>query len=167
MNLYLLLLSLGAVALLQTTFLPALAIGGVTPDLMLILVAGWALLWDTPSATAWAIIGGLWLDVLSGSPFGFYTAGLIVGALVASLGARLFHSGNLLLPMALVAAGTLTRSLLQVAILTLTGHSLLPLDILVRLTSLEIVANVVLMALIFPLLSALGRALGRERLSLE
>ncbi len=167
MNLYLLLLGLGAAALLQVSFLPNLAVGGVTPDLMLVLVVGWAVLWDTSSAIAWAAIGGLWLDFLSGSPFGFYTAGLIVAALVAGLGARMFHSGNLLLPLAMVTLATLARSLLQIALLALTGHRLLPLDILVRMLSLEIVANVLIMALIYPLLSALSRAVGRERLSLE
>jgi rod shape-determining protein MreD len=78
----------GLAALLQVSLLPALQVGGVYPNLPLMVIVAWALLRGARSAVIWALIAGLWLDLLSSRAFGGYTLGLVVAAYLAGLGAK-------------------------------------------------------------------------------
>lgn len=167
MNPYLLVLALGLAALFQVSFLPALAIGGVTPNLMLVVVVGWGLLRGIRPALTWALIGGLALDLLAGGPFGSYTLSLAAAASVSGLGSDIVFRSHLILPLAIVALATLAQAVVQLLVLLATGHSLLPTDTLVRLLLIETAYNTLLMLLLYPLLAWLSRVTGRERLALE
>ncbi len=167
MNPYLIVLSLALVALVQVSTLPAFAVGSVVPDLMLVIVVSWALLRGLRSALAWALVGGLCLDLIAGSPFGMYTLGLLVAAVVAGSGGNTLYRGSLLLPLAMLVLATLARSGVHLAVLLVTGHTLPTTDTLLRLTLLELAYNTVLLLIIYPLLAMLNQATGQERIPLE
>lgn len=167
MNPYLLVLGLGLAALVQVSLMPALAVRGVTPNLVLVIVVGWALMQRTRSALSWALVGGLWLDALGSGPLGMYTVGLLAAAAVAGQVGAVLHTASPLLPLLLAALGTLAADLVHMAVLAVTGHSLPSVDVVVRLVSLEMAVNLVLMVPALPLLVALSRRVGQERLPLE
>jgi rod shape-determining protein MreD len=167
MNPYLLVLGLGLAALIQVAFLPVLAIAGVGPSLMLVLVVGWALLRDRRSALLWALIGGLWLDLLSGGLFGLQTISLLAVAYVTSLGGGTIFRAHLVLPIIMTLVGTIVYTLVPLSVYLVIGRELPPASLLLRLLAIEMAYNAVLMLLVFPLLSLLNRVTGRERLPLE
>jgi rod shape-determining protein MreD len=164
---YLLVLGLGVAALVQTSLLPPLAVAGVTPDLTLVLVVGWALLRGARSAALWALIAGLWLDLLSGGPFGMYTLGLLAAAAVAGLGGGTVFRSHLILPIVMVVVATLVQGAVQLLLLALVGDGVVLTGSLVRLLLLELVYNSVVTLLVFPVLAWLSRVTGQERLPLE
>lgn len=167
MNPYLLVLSLGLAALFQVSLLPTLAISGVAPNLLLVLVVGWALLRGTREALLWAVIGGLWLDLLSGGFFGLQTMSLAVVAYVAGLGGGTVFRAHLVLPVVMTAIATLVYGTLQLVVFWILGRDLPTLDMVLRLLMIELIYNAVLVLFVFPLLAWLNRATGRERLPLE
>ena len=65
-------LLLGAVVLLQTTVLGIVAVGGVTPDLQLILLVFLALRRGSMSGQLAGFAGGLLEDLVSLAPLGFH-----------------------------------------------------------------------------------------------
>jgi len=101
-------------AVLQTTVMPRLALWGVKPDLMLLVVVSWSLLRGAREGAAWALGGGLLLDLLSGGPFGAATMSLMLSSLVAGLGELNLFRGSLWLPL---AAGVLASAVYNVAFL--------------------------------------------------
>jgi rod shape-determining protein MreD len=167
MNPYALVIALALVALLQVSLLPSLAIQGVSPDLMLVISVSWTLRRGVRSALVWAIVGGLWLDLLSGGPFGLYTLGLIVAVYLTGLGGGTIFQGRLILPIVMVALATIAVALVHLLLLWLTGQGVGISSDLGRLILTQMVYNMAVTLLIFPILSWLDRLTGQERLPLE
>lgn len=167
MNVYALIIGLGLAALVQIAFLPTLAINGVTPNLMLVLVVAWALLANMRSAAGWAVGGGLWLDLLSGGPFGIYTLSLLAAAAVAGSGSSTLYRGSMFLPPVMTGLSTLAAVAVQVIVLWLANSALPPAEALLRLLGIELATNLVLMLFLFPALAYLHRVTSQERLPLE
>ena len=164
---YLLLLALGLAALAQVSLLPATEVAGVWPDLTLVIVVAWTLLRGARSALIWALVAGVWLDLISGGPFGMYTLGLVAAVLVAGLGGRTIFRSHLLLAIGMVAAATIVQNLIQLLLLWLTGAAIVLSDALLRLTMPEVAYNMIAMVIVYPLLALVNRATERERLPLE
>src|SRR5512139_1480797 len=91
-------------AILQATVLPRLRIVGGQPDLVMIIVLTWSLLDHDREGMAWAFVGGLWLDLLSGVPMGISSLILVpIAYLVGLTEARIYRT-NVALPLALAGA---------------------------------------------------------------
>lgn len=86
-------LALGALA--EATVGHRLELGGGRPNVVLLLVVAWGLLRGIEEGALAGLIGGLALDLVSGTPFGLYTA--ILGPLggLAALGRAGHHRGTL------------------------------------------------------------------------
>lgn len=165
---YLLVIAFGAAALVQVALLPALKIGGVAPNLILDIVVAQALLQGTRAALVWALIGGLWLDLLSGGPFGMYTLGLLAAAWVTGIGGRTVYRNHLLLTIAMVLAATVAQGLVHLVMLSLAnGIDGLDLPALARVLALEGLVNAGMMLFVYPLVAWVDRVTGQERLPLE
>ena len=164
---YLLLLALGLAALAQVSLLPAIEVAGVWPDLTLVIVVAWTLLRGVRSALIWALVAGVWLDLIFGGPFGMYTLGLVAATLVAGLGGKTIFRSHLLLAIGMVAAATVVQNLIQLLLLWLTGATFVLQDALLRLTLPEVAYNMIAMVIVYPLLAWVNRATERERLPLE
>ncbi|MDE2058347.1 MAG: rod shape-determining protein MreD [candidate division NC10 bacterium] len=80
------LLALFSVCLLQAAIVPRLAIGGIQPDLFLVLLFGLSLSVGPELATAAGFLIGLYQDSLSGAPLGLNAFALsLIGFLVSGL----------------------------------------------------------------------------------
>jgi rod shape-determining protein MreD len=66
------LVALVAACLFQPTLVPRLAIGGIQPDLFLILVFWLSLSTSAEGATTGGFLAGLYQDALSGAPLGLH-----------------------------------------------------------------------------------------------
>ena len=86
-------------ALLQSTALTRLAIGGVKPDLVLLLVIVGTLLYGARVGIVWAFVGGLFLDIFSGGPMGSSSLALMAAAAIAGVGHTTLSRFNVLVPL--------------------------------------------------------------------
>jgi len=111
-----------SVGLLQTSALSHLALWGVTPDLMLLVVVSWSLLRGTKAGMLWALAGGLLLDVLSAGPFGVATLALTLSSLAAGLGELTLFQGTLWLPALASVLATVLYDGCYLLILPLFGQ---------------------------------------------
>lgn len=144
-------------ALLQATLSPYMKVGGVHPDLVLVLVIGWTILRGIEEGAAWALIGGVSLDVLSGAPFGVFSLTMLLVAVVTSLfHGRLFGS-SIVLPLLLTFPLSLAFNGTALIILYLLGHPLALNDAFFFIMVPAAIYNTVVMLLIFPLLYLLNR----------
>ncbi|MCB0099072.1 MAG: rod shape-determining protein MreD [Caldilineaceae bacterium] len=108
---------LGVASILQTTTANRLVVAGVKPDLVLLIVVIWTLIYGGSSGVVWAFVGGIWLDIFSGGPMGISSLSLMTAAVVASFGHRTFSRFNLLVPILAIVLGTLSFSFTYLGIL--------------------------------------------------
>ena len=108
---------LALAALIQSTAGNQLVLGGVKPDLALVLVVVATLLYGGRAGLGWAFVGGLFLDIFSGGPLGSSSLALMAGALVASVGHNILSRFNLLVPLGLMALATIAYGVTYVSVL--------------------------------------------------
>jgi len=112
------LLVLFSVCLLQTIVIPRLAVGGIQPDLFLILLVGLSLSVEPELAAAAGFLIGLYQDSLSGAPLGLNAFALsLIGFLVSRLSQQVktteFTGRFTLLCLAGLLSGLITLLLLR------------------------------------------------------
>lgn len=101
-----------AVALLQAGLLPRPL--GVPPNVLLVGVVCWAALKGANQAAPAAFYSGLWLDLLSGRTLGNHALTLLLAVALAAAIVRAFDDENWLLPLSIVASGTLIFHLIPI-----------------------------------------------------
>jgi rod shape-determining protein MreD len=92
--------------LLQATVLPHLRVYGGQPDLVVLLVLAWSTLDQEQEGLAWAFVGGLLLDLFSGTPIGVSSLALLPLAYLIGLLEAQVYRASLLLPLLLTAVGS-------------------------------------------------------------
>jgi len=112
------LLALLGVCLLQPTLVPRLAIGGIQPDLFLVLAFALSLSVGAEMATAGGFLIGLYQDTLSGAPLGLNAftlslIGFLVSRLSRQLGTAQLPARFILLFLAGVVSGLITLLVLR------------------------------------------------------
>lgn len=90
-------------ALLQATILPRLRILGGQPDLVTLIVLAWSILDREQEGMVWAFVGGICLDLLSGTPLGISSLAMVPIAYAVGLTELTVYRNNYLLPVALAA----------------------------------------------------------------
>lgn len=107
--------------LLQAGLAPHLAIGGVTPNFLLLVVITLALTNGPMSGATVGFVAGLIFDLLGTGPVGPGALVLsVTGYLVGSLHAQMFAEGWLL-PLTVLAVGTLAAEVAYALLLGLLG----------------------------------------------
>jgi len=164
-NLYVTLLFLAVVGLLQSTLAPYLALGRVKPDLMLVVVVAWGVLRGAGEGVLWGCIGGLYLDLLSGGPFGVSIVSLILASYLTGVGEINLFRTNLLLPVLTVILATIIYYLVSFLLLQTLGRPV-PLDSsMIQITGIAIVLNVALAAVLYQPLRWLSRITGQVQMT--
>lgn len=144
-------------AILQSIALPGTTLFGVRPDLVLVIVVGWALLRGWEDGLVVGLIGGFMTDLTAATPFGINLVRLgVVGAASGLAMQRLARQGPLV-PLAAAALGSILGFAMTVLGMQATRWAL-PWEYALVFQALPGAAlNTVIMAVAFPGLRALSR----------
>ena len=104
-------------SLLQSTAAARIQVGGVKPDLVLLLVLIGTLIYGSRPGIVWAFLGGIALDIFSGGPMGASSLALMAATLVIGLGQRNLSRFNVLVPLGATMIGTLLYGVSYVLLL--------------------------------------------------
>jgi rod shape-determining protein MreD len=146
-------------ALLQSTAANRLEIGGVKPDLVLLLIISGSLIYGSRPSVVWAFVGGLCLDVFSGGPLGSSSLALMSAAVVAGIGHRTLSRYNLLVPIGITLLGSFAYSVTYMGILALLNalqvvrHSLPLVSTVQYIVLPAALYNAILMVCVMPFLN--------------
>ncbi|MCY4080558.1 MAG: rod shape-determining protein MreD [Caldilineaceae bacterium] len=146
---------LGAAAVFQVVVVPKLAVRGVYPDLILLLVIARSLIAGGRGAVFWGFVGGLWMDVLSGGAIGASSLALMATSLLTGIGHNAIFRRNSFVPFISALSGTLVFSLIYLAILVGVGYRFPPIPLVFNLIVPAALYNCAVMFLATPILNRL------------
>jgi len=132
----------------------------VRPDLILVIVLAWTLVYGPREGVVMAFAGGIWLDLFSGGFMGASSLALIAAVLPAGSGYATLFRTHLAVPIATGVVGTLIFSLVYLSILYLSGQASLFVPMFTRLAPPAVFYNTALLLLISPLLNRIPEARG-------
>lgn len=104
-------------AVLQGAVLSQVRVFGGQPDVIVIIVLAWATLDRDREGMAWAFVGGLFLDLLSGTPLGISSLALVPIAYAVGLTEAQVYRTNIALPLLLTAAGSLAYHIIYLLLM--------------------------------------------------
>lgn len=142
--------------ILQSIALPGAIFFGVRPDLVLVLVVGWAVLRGWEDGLVIGLLGGFMTDLTSATPFAINLVRLGVVGLAAGIAMQRLARQGPLVPIA-AAAATILGFVLTVLGLQATRWGLPWEHTLVFQALPSAVLNAALMAAAFPALRALSQ----------
>lgn len=141
-------------AMLQATFVPKIAIYGVFPNLMLVLIIFKSIFKDYKKIFLWPLAGGLILDIQTFPPFGVFTLSfLIISFVVSFLSRNIWTHENVGLVVVLITflgsllSGFLTAIFAKVGFLLMSPPWVLDFKQLLAIILGEAVYNVLLAAI--------------------
>ena len=76
---------LGILAVLQSAIVSTMPLLHGTADIVLLALLGWALQERVTSAVQWALIGGLFMSIMSGLPVGAYLGSYLAACIIARM----------------------------------------------------------------------------------
>lgn len=158
---------LALAAILNTTLMAELRVGGGAPDLVFLLVISWALLTDLRDGLLWAVVGGVMQDWLSVAPLGTSALGLVLVVFAADTLFGEVSRGNLLVPLVVAAAGTMIYHLAVIVVLQLEGYAIPPLTGISYVTVPAIVFNTLFILPVYRIIGTLYAAFQPRRARLE
>jgi rod shape-determining protein MreD len=153
-------------AILQSTVVPEIRIGGGGPDLILMFVLSWTLLADTEEGLIWAVIGGVIQDLTTGLPTGTSALALVIVAFAANLVLGPVGRGNLIFPPIVIVIGTVLYHLLLMVLLAVLGRGVTFSYALTYVTFPTVVFNLVLMLPVFRVMGIIFEASRPHRVTL-
>ncbi|HET7010687.1 MAG TPA: rod shape-determining protein MreD [Anaerolineales bacterium] len=113
-------------AILQSSVLGTLRVLDGSPDLVLIAVVSWSLTGRMHESMILALVGGLFLDLLSGAPFGMTAIGLVLVAYLVSFLEGRFWEANFLIPLGVMSAAAVIYHSVVVLAAAVSGR---PIDL--------------------------------------
>lgn len=158
---------LALAAILNTTLMAELRVGGGAPDLVFLLVIAWALLTDLGDGLLWAVVGGVLQDWLSVAPLGTSAFGLIIVVFAADVVFGETARGNVLVPLVVAAVGTVIYHGAVMLVLQLEGYAFPPFLAASYVTVPTLVFNVLLILPVYRIMGTLYAAFQPRRTRLE
>ena len=155
MSLYFVIPFMALLAIFQGTAAPQIRLAGGSLNLLLLCVMSWEQIEARGEGYVWAFIGGLFLDLIGGGPFGGSILAMLAATFVASLlGGGLFRD-RLLLPLVTAVAGTLAYNGVYLAILRIFGIPVNLVDALVQVVLPSALINMLASPIVARLMLAL------------
>jgi len=146
---------LAGISLISATWIPAIAILGVRPDLGLLAVVWLAYRTGPVEGSSVAFVSGLIDDAMSAAPLGFNAAVKTMMAWIASFLHGSVHLDRILLPFLLGAGSTVIKALWSTFLSLLFGGRLRSYDFAGKTLWIEVGYNAVLAPLLFAILGGL------------
>ena len=115
---------LALVVVVQTAVISQMPLLAGYADLMLIVLAAWALKADSSSAWLWAVLGGFMVSFVSGMPWFVNIAGYLFVVLIAQILRQRVWQAPLLAIFSVIFMGTLSMNLFALLVLTILGAPL-------------------------------------------
>ncbi len=153
-------------AILQSTVVPEIRIGGGGPDLILMLVLSWTMLADVEEGIVWAMVGGIMQDLAAGLPTGTSALVMVIVAFLVNLVLGPIGRNNLIFPPIVIAIGTAAYHLLLMVILAVFGRGVTISYALTYITFPTVVFNVVLILPVFRVMGVVFEASRPHRVTL-
>ncbi len=153
-------------AILQSTVIPVIRIGGGGPDLIFMLVLSWTMLADTQEGIIWAMVGGITQDLVNGLPTGTSALALVIVAFLVNLVFGSVAHNNLIIPPVVIAAGTVFYHFVLIGLLAALGRSVPISYTLTYVTFPTLLFNVVLSLPVYRLMGAVYGASRPRRVTL-
>lgn len=152
-------------ATLQSALAPYVHFNQVHPNFVLVMVLAWSFVKDIKEVFFWAFWGGFILDMLSDMPFGVFTLSLIITAGLANFWQNKY-SGRILLPVLLTLPYTFLFNLFVLIYIQWVGDAIDWRSVIIRIVFPEAMINIILMALVLPLLIWFNKFTQRGELSI-
>lgn len=124
------LLALAAAA--QATFVPQIRILDGQPDLVFLLVMAWSIHATPQQGLAWAVVGGLFVDLLSAAPLGATTLGLALVLLMLEAVRGQLTRVSFFTYAGLVLVGSFVVKVVLLVVIALAGFSIAPVETFTR-----------------------------------
>ncbi len=147
---------------LQTAVAPHLTIMGIRPNLSLVVVTAWGLLRGSGAGLWWGLGAGLATDLFAGVPLGTFATGLVLSGGVAGLGERQIFRTNFLMPVLMIGLNTLLANLVTLGVLKLLDWPIYFGATMKAAVLPEMVYNIGVMVVLFPVLAWLSRRTAGE-----
>lgn len=116
---------LALATLIQEGIVGHLTVLGVLPNLVLLIVVNWSLIRGVEEGMLWGFIGGIFLDLFSGLPFGTSSLAFVCIAGLVSLGETALPRASILLPMAAAFLATCIYYAIALFMVASVNHELL------------------------------------------
>lgn len=113
---------LAFLTVLQSAVLPHLTLGGILPQLAIVIVLVWAQLRGAYEGLLWAFIAGFFLDLFSAGPMGATALTLMVAILLIGRLQRILPENPFLLPILFSGLGFAVYFILYVVLGRVTGY---------------------------------------------
>lgn len=123
---------LALLAVLQSSIVNDLTFLDGRPDLVLLAVIAWAVLGRHTESMILGLIGGLFLDLLSGFPLGVTAINLVLVTFLVSFSEGRFWESHFLMPLGAALFSSSLFYILGLGAAWILGHSLDPVQALIR-----------------------------------
>lgn len=157
MNIYISALILVGGALLQSSLAPHLSVIGVKPGIVLTLVVSWSVIRGASEGVTWGFIGGLALDLLSGTPVGLSALTLMMVGFLINLGGISLFKSSLVFPLFAVFVASVLSDAVQLVLLQGFGWNLPWWEAMASVAVPAAILNAVLMPIVYLPLQWLNR----------
>lgn len=115
---------LALVVIVQSAVISQMTLLSGYADLMLIILAAWALKAGSSSAWLWAILGGIMISFVSGMPWFVVVTGYLFVVLIAQILRQRVWQAPLLAMFSVIFVGTLSMNILAILVLNILGTPL-------------------------------------------
>ncbi|NQS91690.1 MAG: rod shape-determining protein MreD [Chloroflexi bacterium] len=143
---------LGLISILRSAVVSRLPLNRGTADLVLVLLIAIALQKGVTTTWQWTIVGGLFVDFLSGLPFGIFTVSYLLATGLALIIRERIWRYKFLMHLLVVFFGTVVSHALSFLVLFLQGSDLTLSTVLQAVTLPSIILNFMLSLPIFILI---------------
>ena len=116
--------TLGLIAILQSAVVSRLPLNRGIADLMLVLLVAIALQKNVNISWQWSIVGGLFMDFLSGLPFGIFTSSYLLATGLALIIRERIWRFSFLMQLLVVFFGTMFSHALSFLVVFLQGSEI-------------------------------------------
>ena len=161
---YLLVLGVFLVIMMQATLVSRVQLLGARPNLALVLILIWSMQQSVAEGLFGGFLTGFGLDLVSGMPLGTSSLSLMMCSLLGGVGIRSVFANNVLLPLLAVTIATPLHGWTILLTQQLRGQTVDWMASTVRVVGPEMLLNMILVLMLFPMLRYLGRALGAARM---